>query len=343
MNCKIFFKRFSKDKIRYVKSILLIGLSSIGDNLLITPAIKTIKSACQYATLDIVIGPRATAFALGNPIFSNVYIWEKKTGISGLKQMLANRKYDLIIDFRNSLIPFFLRTEYAITFFTRELFSRKFSTHEAVRILRFIEPYFGKSENIELYFPLKEEELDDYAKIFARIGISEPDRTIVLNPGAAFEKKRWDKNRFVDLGKYLLSRYEMKLVISGSTNEFALAEEIKENIKNRNCINLAGQITFRQLAYLLSRSQLLITNDTGTMHLASAMKCPVIAIFGPGNPQRYGPIGTDNIVLHTMRRCFPCRLEAKCDKNFVCMDDITVEDVISAVEKMLTDKPAIFT
>ncbi len=124
-------------------------------------------------------------------------------------------------------------------------------------------------------------------------------------------------------------------MISGSPGEFNLAEEIWKGIKSGNCINLAGKITFRQLAYLLSRAVFLITNDTGTMHLACAMKCPVIAIFGPGNPRRYGPIGTRNIVLHTDRKCFPCRFEAKCDKNFLCMDDVTVEMVLSAAEKIL--------
>lgn len=334
------FKRLSKNKLKDFKRILLIGLSSLGDNLLISPSIRLIRDTCKGAFIDIVVGPRGAVFAQGNPLFSKVYVWDKKTGIFYLKRLLENTKYDLIIDFRNSLIPFFLKSDYIMTFFVKELFSRKFSTHESVRTLKFFEQYFGRCESVELYFPLCAYEIAEYKKIFEEIGILDRQKVVVLNPGAAFEKKRWNKDRFVEVGKYLISQYDMKVVLSGSSDEFYLSEEIREKIRNDNCINLVGKITIRQLAYLLAGSCLLITNDTGTMHLASAMRCPVIAIFGPGNPQRYCPVGTKSIVLHTNRKCFPCRLESRCNQDFICMDDVTIEMVLSAADKIIKTKPA---
>lgn len=328
------FKRFSTDRLKEIRSVLIIGLSSIGDNLLISPSIRLIKEKCKNAEIDFVVGPRAFVFAEKNPVFSNVYIWDKKTGLKNLIKMLGGKKYDLIVDFRNSLIPLFLRSEYKLFFF-KELFSKKFSTHETVRVMKYLEPYFGKTEIKGLYFPLCQEELQTYCKDFINLGITEKESFIVFNPGAAFEKKRWDKHRFIETGKQIILRYGLKIVVVGSMNEIKLAQEITEKINHKNALNLAGKITFRQLAYLLSNALLLITNDTGTMHLASATRCPVIAIFGPGNPLRYGPIGTPSIVLHTDRNCFPCRLESRCNKNFVCMQDVTTEMVIYAVEKML--------
>ncbi|MCM8765205.1 MAG: glycosyltransferase family 9 protein [Candidatus Omnitrophica bacterium] len=336
---KFGLKRFLKNRSKTIINILIIGLSSIGDNLLISPSIRLIKDCCEGSSIDFVVGPRAAAFAEKNPLFSNTYIWDKKTGVKTLIRMLGNRKYDLIVDFRNSLIPFFLNAEYRLTFFLRELFSRRVSVHEAERAVKFIEPYFGKMETVELYFPLYHAEIDEHKKAFERTGISlDSDNFIVLNPGAAFEKKRWDKDRFAEVARTIILKYGVKVVIVGSKNEIDLAREITAKIHDERVFNLVGKINLRQLACLLSESMLLITNDTGTMHLASAMKCPVIAIFGPGNPLRYGPIGTKSIVLHTGRNCFPCRLEARCDKKFVCMNDITVQDVISAVEKLLSPR-----
>ncbi|MCM8764297.1 MAG: glycosyltransferase family 9 protein [Candidatus Omnitrophica bacterium] len=334
---KFGLKRLSRTRMKNIKNILIIGLSSIGDNLLISPSIRRIKYCCENSSIDFVVGPRAVAFAEKNPLFSHIYIWDKKTGAKTLIKMLENKKYDIIVDFRNSLLPFFLNAEYRVTFFVRELFSRKFSTHESERVLKFIEPYFGKSESVELYFPLYHAEIDEHKKAFERTGISlDSDNFIVLNPGAAFEKKRWNKDRFAEVARTIILKYGVKVIIVGSSDEFGLVEEIIAKIRDEKALNLAGKISFRQLACLLSRSMLLITNDTGTMHLACAMKCPVIAIFGPGNPLRYGPIATKSIVLHTERKCFPCRLEARCDKDFVCMNDVAVQDVISAVEKFLS-------
>ncbi|MCM8825880.1 MAG: glycosyltransferase family 9 protein [Candidatus Omnitrophica bacterium] len=228
-------------------------------------------------------------------------------------------------------------------FFLKELFSKKFSTHEAERTVRFLEPYFGRCKNIELYFPLYKNEIQQYTEVFEKDGIFlDSDNFIVLNPGAAFEKKRWDKDRFAELGRQIISKYEVKLMIVGNKKELGLAKEITAKIRSERALNLAGKISFRQLAFLLSRALLLITNDTGTMHLASAMKCPVIAIFGPGNPLRYGPIGTKSIVLHTDRKCFPCRLESRCKVGFICMNDVMVKDVISAVEKLLMHAKDLF-
>ncbi|HOJ30718.1 MAG TPA: glycosyltransferase family 9 protein [bacterium] len=329
----MFQRKLKKDTIN---SVLIVGLSSIGDNLLITPAIKLMRDALWSAEFFIVIGPRAIEFAKGNPIFSDFYVWDKKTGIMTLIKMLRNQKYDLVVDFRNSFIPFLLRSKYRLTFFIKELFSDKFTLHEAERTLRFFEPYFGKCDKVELYFPLTDSEIKQHFEFFKNLGLMDTGKKIVvMNPGAAFEKKRWDKRNFIEVGKHIVRNYHATVAIVGNNKESDLAGAIKKGINDLKVFNLAGKTTFRQLAYLLSCSELLITNDTGTMHLASAMKCPVIAIFGPGNPQRYGPIGNRNIVLHTQRDCFPCVVESKCKREFICMNDVTIEDVCGAVLQML--------
>jgi len=135
-----------------LKKNLIIRLSCLGDNLLITPAIKKIRETYKKAEIDIIIGPRAIEFVIENPWFSNYIIYDKKTHLFKLIKKLREKRYDLTVDFRNSFIPFFVRSKYKLTFFKKEFFSEKFYTHESERILSFIEPFFGKGE-IKLYFP----------------------------------------------------------------------------------------------------------------------------------------------------------------------------------------------
>jgi len=204
-------------------------------------------------------------------------------------------------------------------------------------MLEFVEPYFGKPQEVRLFFPLINSEREEIEKILKTLKIKKSDIIIVLNPGAGFIPKRWKKENFAELGKILLKDYDAKIIIIGGEQEIALAEEIKNIISSENVFSLAGRITIPQLAVLLEESDLIITNDTGPMHLASAVKCPVIAIFGPGNPYRYGPIGTKNYVVHSEIECFPCRIKRKCRKNFICMERVTVSEVIKSVRLILDE------
>jgi len=319
-----------------LNKILIIGLSCLGDNLLITPAIKLIKDSFKKAEVDIVIGPRSIEFVRNNPWFSNYFVYNKKKMLSSIIN-LRKKRYDLIVDFRNSLLPFLLKGKFKLTFFWKEFTSEKFFTHESERIVRFLEPFFGKPEEIRLYFPFNNSDKEKISEIFKTFRIKKSDLIIVLNPGANFIHKRWKKENFAELGKILISDYGAKIIIIGGSQEITLAEEIKSLIGNTNVFSIAGKLTLQQLAALFEESDLLITNDTGPMHLASAVQCPVVAIFGPGNPYRYGPIGTKNYVVHIEIDCFPCRIKRNCKKNFICMSKITVSDVIKSVRLILDE------
>ena len=318
-------------------SILIIGLSSLGDNLLLTPAIKLIRETYKKAQFDIIVGSRATEFARGNPWFSEIFVLNKKKGFFRLLRRLRRKKYDLIFDFRNSLLPFFLRGRYKFTFFLHEFLSDKTYTHESERVLHFLEPYFGKVQDVQIYFPVSQSDKERMEKLLKSLGIKKSDAIIILNPGAAFPKKRWKMENFIETARQLLKEYDAKIIVIGGMNEKGLAERIAGAVKSKDIFDFSGKTTLGELAALFQMSDLLITNDTGPMHLAAAVKCPVVAVFGPGNPYRYGPLGTKSYVLHTSLDCFPCKLEAKCRKKFVCMEHVSVEDVIKAVSLILDE------
>lgn len=319
-----------------INKILIIGLSCLGDNLLLTPAIKLIKDTFKKAEIDIVIGPRALDFAKDNHWFSDYFVYNKKKFLRFVKR-LRKKRYDLIVDFRNSLIPFFLRGKFKLTFFFREMTSDKLYTHESERILKFLKPYFGTTGEVHLYFPLSNVEREKTDNMLKFLKIKRSDILIILNSGANFLPKRWKKERFAEVAKALIKNFNAKIMIIGTKQERKLAEEVKNLIGNKEVFNMAGRTTVSELASLIERADLMITNDTGPMHIASAVNCPVVAIFGPGNPYRYGPIGTKNYVVHAEIECFPCRLEAKCKKDFICMDKVSVNQVLKSATLILDE------
>jgi lipopolysaccharide heptosyltransferase II len=320
-----------------LNKILIIGLSCVGDNLLLTPAIKKIRETYKKAEIDIVIGPRAVEFAIENPWFSNYIVYDKKKSFLKFIKKLREKRYDLTVDFRNSFIPFFIRSKYKLTFFKKEFFSEKFYTHESERIMSFIEPFFGKGEN-KLYFPYSANYKEKIKELFDKIGIKLSDIIVVLNPGGKFEGKRWEKEKYVLLVKELIKIYRTKIIITGSKDEKKLTQEIKEMIDRKEIFDFGGKTNLRELAAIYQLSDLVISNDTGSMHLACAVGAPVVAIFGPSNPYRYGPLSEKSFVVHSNIDCFPCKKESRCRINFECMKRISVEDVLKYCCLILDEK-----
>lgn len=319
-----------------IKRVLFIGLSSLGDNLLLTPSIKIVRDSFRGAVFDIVVGPRAVEFAKGHPWFSEFVVLEKDRIVPVLLRLRQTR-YDLIVDFRNSLIPFVLRGHYKLQFFLREFLSEKFFTHESERMLRFLEPWFGVPPEVRLYFPVTTPERERTDRFLRSLGLRRSHVLVAVHPGAGFPGKRWAAEKFADAARHLVQEYDARILVVGGEGERDLAHEVCARMGEKESINLAGRLTLRELAALFEKVDMLITNDTGPMHLACAVGCPVVAVFGPGNPYRYGPIGTRNHVVHSGEDCFPCRVEHRCRRNFICMERISVEQVVSAARLVLDE------
>ena len=320
-----------------IRRILIIGLSCLGDNLLLTPAISLLRDTCPEAEMEIVVGPRAVEFARDNPWFSKYHILNKKKGVVGLVRLLRKGNYDLLIDFRTSLMPFFLKAKRKLTFFWEELSSDKNFTHESKRVLAFLAPYFGVVEEPELAFPLSNDERTRMARHFCARGIKNSEVVAVLNPGAKFAAKRWSRDKFVETGRQLAHEYAARIIVVGGKREERLGREVAFGVGKTGAVNLAGKTTVRELAALLERADVMVTNDTGPMHMAVAVGCPVVALFGPTNPYRYGPVGRKHQVVHTTMECFPCSERSRCARQFECMNTITVDEVMKACRLVLDE------
>jgi lipopolysaccharide heptosyltransferase II len=163
---------------------------------------------------------------------------------------------------------------------------------------------------------------------------AQPPLKIGLCPGAEYgPAKRWLPERFAEAAAKITALSSAQWILLGTKNDAAIGEQIAAAIGD-HCVNRIGQTTLDQLIDELQRCRLLLTNDTGTMHLAALLGVPVVAIFGSTEPLLTGPLGNEHIILRHHVECSPCFLR-ECPIDFRCMKAVSADDVAAAVLSML--------
>ena len=152
--------------------------------------------------------------------------------------------------------------------------------------------------------------------------------------------KQWDPERFAEIARRLIASVDATIVLTGSAGDRPLVDFVKRHLPPARVIDVSGQVDLLTLAGILERVDLLITGDTGPMHLAVAVDTPVVAIFGPSDPARYGPRGTFDRIVRVDLPCAPCnriRLPpARCDGHVPdCLALVTVDSVFDAARSTL--------
>jgi ADP-heptose:LPS heptosyltransferase len=161
---------------------------------------------------------------------------------------------------------------------------------------------------------------------------------IGFQPGASLACKRWPAESFVQLGRELITGMDARIAVFGSNSEKDLVREVCEPL-GKKAINLAGQTALGELASLLGDMDLLITNDTGTQHIAAAVGTPVLSLcFGNALSHETGPYGPDHVVMESSLSCYPCSFHVDCSR-FRCQETVTPEAVFSVAQIMLEEIP----
>jgi heptosyltransferase II len=164
--------------------------------------------------------------------------------------------------------------------------------------------------------------------------IDEQPIKIGICPGAEYgPAKRWLPDRFAEVAERISAQSPIQWRLFGTARDAAVGEQIADALGDR-CVNRIGQTTLDQLIDELHACRLLLTNDTGTMHLAALLGIPVVAIFGSTEPRLTGPLGNSHIILRHHVECSPCFLR-KCPIDFRCMKAVSVEEVADAVLSIL--------
>ena len=207
--------------------------------------------------------------------------------------------------------------------------------HHSLRFLRIARECGAEMSNTELP---KQSQTSNLQPSHTYGLASKPQMILGLCPGAEYgPAKRWLPERFAEAAAKITAESSAQWVLFGTKNDAAIGEEIAAAIGD-HCVNRIGQTTLQQLIDELRQCRLLLTNDTGTMHLAALLGVPLVAVFGSTEPLLTGPLGDGHVILRHHVECSPCFLR-KCPIDFRCMKAISADEVANAVLSLLGDKP----
>src|SRR5437763_13584306 len=154
-----------------------------------------------------------------------------------------------------------------------------------------------------------------------------------LCPGAEYgPAKRW--SRFAEVAEEISARFPVRWILFGTAGDGTVGLEIAKKLGGK-CVNGIGQTPLGEVIDELSACDLLLTNDTGTIHLAALLRIPTISIFGSTEPLRTGPLGRGHRIFRHQLECSPCFLR-ECPLDFRCMHAVTSAEVIAAIQQMIS-------
>ena len=332
--------------------ILIIRLSSIGDIILTTALVRCLRHKYPEAQIDFLVKKQFLDTVAHNPNLSNVLVFEKGQSLKDLKQKLKLENYDWAIDIHQNLRSLYLKSGLHIplkTGYSKQLFQRTLLVFLGINIYGKAKPvllrYFEAVEKqgvkyddagTDVFFPEKNLETVKYA--LTQSGYTSDKNLFVLCPGASFSNKRWLPEGFAAVAEYLINNKNGWVAFIGGKGDRQLCDEIQNKITTSTS-NFAGQFSLLDSAALLSLSAAFVGNDSGMLHLAQAFKKPVIGIYGPTVRELgYFPMPENSFVVEKPIACRPCTHKGldKCPKkHFDCMNLISSESVIEALENLL--------
>jgi len=324
-------EKHMKIKKEKVKRILLITLSNVGDVVLTTPVLDVLDREFPSARMDVMVGPLGKDIFTSHPKVFKVVSYNKHIPFrekGRIIRKLRKIKYDLIVDLRNSFFPYLIGSRYKTSLFGKS--SKRKTLHKRDTHLWKLKRLGMKTENARFSVFINKHDRDHVNKL---VEIAPETDFIAVSPGAKSFIKRWNKMGFIELCDKLISELKMPVVIIGDESDSLLASEIEKSTKNK-IHNFTGKTSITQLAYLLKKCKLLITNDSAPMHLGAAVKTRVLAIFGPTDPKLYGPQESKSRIVKKMLKCSPCG-EAQCKSKHECMKLISPDDIFKAAKEML--------
>jgi heptosyltransferase-2 len=323
----------------------------VGDSILAVPAMKALRSRFPDSELTLLARPWVAGLFTSAPFLDRVWSEPKARGVrqwTRLTREIRARRFDLAILFPNSFesaLTIFLggipqRLGYSTDgrgfLLTEAVMPAAKARHQVHYYLDLVKALSAGVDRPSIEISATAEEKSEARKLLAAEGIAEGTPFLVLNPGAAYgSAKRWGEDRFAEVGKRLAAEFGLTAVIVGSESERRLAQDIHDRMDRRAAV-LSGKTTLETLLGVLSQASLMITNDSGPMHIAAALGTPTIAIFGSTDEQVTGPFGARARIVKHPVECSPCMLRV-CPIDHRCMDRISADDVFRAAKDLLQD------
>ncbi len=322
-------KLFERDRI---KEILVISLSNIGDVILTFPVVDILLNDFPQADLSIVVGPKALSLVENNPAFKNTYIFNKQDSLIEKWRWICDLRrthFDFIVDLRNTAIPLMVPHKYRTSVFKTSDSNIHMKEKHLNRLRSTYAFSSGKRKAQAIH--IHPEDIH-YAETFLEKEMERNKEIVIVAPGAANMDKRWTIEGFEAICRYICEDYDYQIIFVGDEGDKAFAQAIKERLPFKT-VNGCGRLSLTQLAFLMRKCPLVISNDSSPMHLASYLDVPVIGIFGPTNPLQYGPWGRKGVFVKQEIVCPRC-LQPEIKEKHVCIE-VKAEQVMRVVDEIL--------
>ena len=347
------------------ENILILSMTRMGDMIQTTPLIKGLKEKYPNSKITLLV---TSDFSSAVPLIPNVddsivlnfkqfninKDWEDQSWIKVFRYLeeslenIKSRNYDLLVNLSHSkfsaLMVGYLGIKNVVGFhcnefgdrmtghpwmqyFGVEVFNRIYNEFNLVEIFSGSAGVDISNRSIEVVHPQKQVSLDTL------LPDKPGDVLIGFQAGSSLEGRRWSTQSFANLADMLIEKTNARIVIFGVESESKVAEEVISRTKNKGQIsNLAGKTNLSELAQLLEKCDYLVTNDTGTMHLAAAMGTKIVGLFfAHAHPYETAPFSPGHIIFQAGISCAPCSYGVHCN-NIVCVDKVRPQHLFSAIE-----------
>ncbi len=334
---------FQKKTSAEIGTILFIRPGGIGDAVLLLPAIRAFKENFPGSVIDVLCEKRnAEIFGFSADI-NRIYLYDR--GLD-LVRTLRNR-YNVVVDTEqwhrlSAVVAYLSGADVRIGFDTNE--RRKMFTHrtpyshhdyEVYSFFHLIKPLVGGIPHFDRDKPFIE---TDEAGSFLSEEVRTRDDLIAIFPGASVPERRWGGDNFGKVAQALSDKGH-QIVILGTRFEKGDAERIRRLAKN--AIDLTGKTNLRDVSALLKTCKLLISADSGLLHIAYAVGTPTVSLFGSGIEKKWAPPGRRHRAINRHVACSPCTkygYTPRCKRSVECLLSVSAGEVIQAAEALLDDK-----
>ena len=363
--------------------ILIMRAGAFGDILMGTPLLAALRTAYPNSFITWIVERTEVQAIDANPCIDEYARWDSafwknmlRRGLYplwliralGFVKVLRALHTDIFISFQPEEWPLLLRGINAkVTIGIFDTFKRfygagKSSPHTQRYTFAYSEPNLpehridqylltlralGLSEDVphQMIIGYTQDDADCVTQFLTQRGVRESEHLVVLAPMTTWPTKCWPLERYVELADRLHRQHPCRIVVIGSEKE---REQLLPLAEQMSCdpLLIAGDLTFRQMSALVGRAALLISGDTGPMHVASALNTPQVALFGPTSPRWYGPLSGSAISLLHPVPCGPCDQKhcPNTGEDFEkCMRLITIEEALEAASSLLAASESVHT
>jgi len=346
--------------------LLIVRLSSLGDIIHTIPLVALLRREFPEATIDWVVDERNAGILELVPSIDRRIVFRTRTAslisrVTEVRRALRVARYDVALDvqglLKSALMVHFSQADRRIGFpvpFLRESWAQRFytemadpgdATHVVDRNLSLLAPLGVTGRAWE--FPLKTCASNAPADTRRILGIGEASRFALINPNTAWPNKCWPHERFGAIAAWLRTQYGLRSAVLWGPGEEARAHAVA--LASEGAAAVAPRTNLIDLVALVRAGTLMVSGDTGPLHIAAAVGTPVVGIYGPSNPARNGPWSPDDQIVSRFGQC-GCyqerdrvgatgRMVRRCERGEWCLGLVSVAEVVAAVDRSLAVNP----